>query len=54
MKGYQPFMQDLALDVTSNAAARDHNLLLGNRANFILHRDGQPRYAVVNGVLYAL
>lgn len=54
LKGYEPFMQDLTLDVTGNAAARDHNLLLGNRANFILYRDEVPRYAIVNGVLYAL
>ncbi len=54
LKGYEAAMQHLELDITSKGAARDHHLLLGNRANFVLEQNGQPKYAVVNGFLYAL
>lgn len=42
------------LDMVPKKAAPYYGVLLGNRPNFILEEDGEPKYAVVNGVLYEL
>ena len=42
------------LDIVSKDEEPYYGLLLGNRPNFILEKDGKPRYAVVNGALVDL
>lgn len=42
------------LDLITKDDEPYYGLLLGNRPNFILEKDGKPRYAVVNGALYEL
>jgi hypothetical protein len=54
MEGQERIRQQLILDVVGTAAEPDHTLLLGNRPNFILEKNGKPRYAVVNGLLREL
>lgn len=54
LEGYEMVRQQLMLDISSAGASPDHELLLGNRANFILQQDRQPKYAVVNGVVHKL
>lgn len=54
MEGQEKIRKQLALDVVSASAEPEHELLLGKRPNFILEKDGKPRYAVVNGFLREL
>lgn len=54
LEGYEAAIPNLELDITSSRTTEDNELKLGNRANFILEQGGVPRYAVVNGLLYAL
>ena len=42
------------LDMVPKQETPFYGVLLGNRPNFILEKDGKPKYAVVNGVLYEL
>ena len=42
------------LDVVPKGEEPYYGLLLGNRPNFVLEREGKPVYAVVNGFLYDL
>jgi len=54
MEGQEKIRKQLILDVVGTEAEPEHSLELGNRANFILRREGQARYAVVNGILVDL
>lgn len=54
LTGYEAAIPTLELDITSNRTTEDNEIKIGNRANFILQQDGQPKYAIVNGFLYAL
>lgn len=54
MEGQEKIRQQLKLDVVGLEAEPGHELLLGNRPNFILEKNGKARYAVVNGVLISL
>ncbi|MFP4094576.1 MAG: M14 family zinc carboxypeptidase [Cyclobacteriaceae bacterium] len=54
MEGQEKIRRQLTLDVISAGAEQANELLLGNRPNFILEKDGKPRYAVVNGFLREL
>lgn len=54
MEGQEKIRQQLTLDVVGLEAEPEHELLLGNRPNFILEKNGKPRYAVVNGFLKEL
>lgn len=44
----------ISLDLVAKEDQPYYGLLLGNRPNFILEKDGKPQYAVVNGTLYEL
>ncbi len=44
----------IPLDLIAKDEQPFYGVLLGNRPNFILEKDGKPRYAVVNGALYEL
>ncbi len=46
--------KSIPLDIVYKDEEPYYGLLLGNRPNFILEKDGKPRYAVVNGALYQL
>jgi len=54
IEGQEKIRQQLTLDVVGMEAEPEHELLLGNRPNFILQLDGKPRCAVVNGFLRKL
>jgi hypothetical protein len=44
----------IPLDLVAKEDQPYYGLLLGNRPNFILEKNGKPQYAVVNGMLYEL
>lgn len=50
----QELRSTLLLDVITDDARYDHEILLGNRPNFILKKQEKPLFAVVNGVLVEL
>jgi len=54
IEGQEKIRQQLTLDVIGLEAEPEYELLLGNRPNFILEKNGKPRYAVVNGFLREL
>ncbi len=54
LSGQEDIRKQLILDVASRYAEPDHSLKMRNRPNFILEKDGEPQYAVVNGFLRKL
>ncbi|MDF9800032.1 hypothetical protein OKW21_005295 [Catalinimonas alkaloidigena] len=54
LSGQEDIRKQLILDVTSRYSEPDHSLKMRNRPNFILEKDGEPQYAVVNGFLRKL
>ncbi len=44
----------ISLDLVAKEDQPYYGLLLGNRPNFILEKNGKPQYAVVNGTLHKL
>jgi hypothetical protein len=54
LSGQEDIRKQLILDVTSQYSEPDHALKLNNRPNFILEKNGKPKYAVVNGFLRKL
>lgn len=54
LSGQEDIRKQLILDVTARYSEPDHSLEMRNRPNFILEKDGEPQYAVVNGFLRKL
>lgn len=54
LSGQEDIRKQLILDVTARYSEPDHSLKIRNRPNFILEKDGEPQYAVVNGFLRKL
>lgn len=54
LSGQEDIRKQLIMDVTSQYSEPDHALWMNNRPNFILEKDGEPKYAVVNGFLRKL
>ena len=54
ISGLDTLRKIVDLDMVPKGTEPYYGLLLGNRPNFILEKDGKPQYAVVNGFLYEL
>ena len=54
MSNLDTLRKTIELDLVPREAQPYYGLLLGNRPNFVLEKDGKPQYAVVNGFLYEL
>ena len=54
ISGLDTLRKTVDLDLIPKGEEPYYGLLLGNRPNFILEKDGKPTYAVVNGFLYEL
>ena len=52
--GLDTLRRTVELDMVPKEKEPYYGLLLGNRPNFILKKEGKPKYAVVNGFLYEL
>ncbi len=54
LEGIDSLRRLFPLDIIYKDEEPYYGLLLGNRPNFILEKDGKPKYAVVNGALHEL
>ncbi len=54
LTGLDSLRKSIPLDVVLRDEEPYYGVLLGNRPNFILEKDGKPKYAVVNGKLHKL